>query len=241
MLRWTLSARCTRGVCFGVLVQCTSPSEAIPIADELRHSVEVAYTSPLPEEAHESRNRKLLRRFVTGIETIVVLADPSLVPVQGWDERLVSSMSGRKGKERILTCPQSRHAVGYPTLRKRSNGDIVRSDAAEMAEMDSKGSVPSACWCQEFTAAEPRLLSCLWKKKKECEQARFYVPTYPILVPDAKREERILALSEQPLGGSLTPPHSLGLTEGAGVQEMYHKFGSASSARLAVKLEKRKM
>ena len=66
------------------------------------------------------------------------------------------------------------------------------------------------------------------------------VPTFEVLRPSALLEEEVLDVSEQALEVAISSTGKLGLTGAPSSVEMFHKYGSTTAARLAVKFDRRR-
>lgn len=219
---WSVATRATDPSCvrFGVLVECTSEKDA---TDDVA-STSTAHVVHVPRKHVGDpvrRYRRLVRRFVAGSETAVVVLDSRAVLVQGWDE-IVLRLLVKRSK---LTCPA---AAGFPTLRESSTGTSKRGASRDFPRERTTGvaAVPSVCWCSEFTAARPDALVD--------DRGCYYLSTVPLLEPDPLLESD--HLDQAPSLGP-TPPtreQRVGLRTGSVDAERIRKFGSSRAARLAV-------
>jgi hypothetical protein len=230
-----LSASCKRyDVVFGVIVECTRTGDVEStrgLAPEHKDRLQVHHTTPVRAEDHRKRHRKLFRTFVNGLEDLVVFADPRVAPEYAWDEHLMLAC-GREDDPVTVTAPLCGHAAGFPTLRERSNGDVVRDEARAFAN-EGTAFVPSVCPCYEFVAFRPRHF--LWDA-----ETRVLLPAFPLIRPVAPHvEEDVLDANLQRLREKLTHSEKLGITSEPSGSELYYKYGSATAARLAVKLDRK--
>ena len=144
-------------VSFGIMIECSEMTDALSnepdnCPHELRDRVRIHHTVSIPKENHEKRHRRLFKKFSNGMEDLIVLADPRVVPEFRWDENLM--LAFHKNEKVVVTCPLCPHSSGFPTLRERSNGDIVRDVAKAFLNEDSTF-VSSVCLCHEFVAFSP--------------------------------------------------------------------------------------
>lgn len=240
---------------FGVVVECTD-LDGLESAGELRSHVWLHCTTPARSDDPARMLRRLVRRFVTGTETAVVVIDPRVRLRHGWDQGVIECT--RSSGAHVLTSPVTRHegAAAFPTLRQRSSGAIVRSDARPFRRRASRRAdvvVASACWCFELTAGPPSLLRAMALRAGDGERdaagvpptASFCVPTEPLLEADAALEEAVLAAADEhvplprPAHSRLTSCQALGLSAVPSARELFMKYGSAEAARLAIKLDRR--
>ena len=230
-----LSTSCKRyDVVFGVIVECTRTADvdsARVHALEHKDRLHVHHTTLGKAEEHRKRHRKLYRKFVNGLEDLVVFADPRVVPEYAWDERLMLAF-GSENDPVTVTAPLCGHAAGFPTLRERSNGDVVRDEARAFAN-EGVAFVPSVCPCYEFVAFRPRHF--LWDA-----ETRVLLPAFPLLRPVSSQvEENVLDANLQRQRDKLTNSEKLGITLTPSGSELYYKYGSATAAKLAVKLDRK--
>ena len=218
-------------VLFGILVECESLDDVVSFdsTDYPRDKIVVHYTVRMESSAHEKRLRKLCKKFVSGMEDMVVFAHARVVPEFGWDIHLIGAIS-----DSVVTCPLCVHAAGFPTLRRRSNGDVVRNEARAFVHPGQVGTyVPSVCLCHEFVACHPLSVP-------HTRPEHVVVPTFPILSPTTQVvEEDVLDSNLHPLSPTLSNSDKLGITPTPTGLEMYHKYGSTSAARLAIKLDRK--
>lgn len=235
----------------GVLLQCREVGEAEARPDDLRTAVDIHHTVPIGATRHGFRAAKLVRHFVNGLETRVVLVDPRATFQYAWDRHL-AELPPSVGEDVLVTCPLSPHAAGFPTLRRRSTGEVVRSEARPMRFEQAGVFVPAVCACSELIAASPAVLLAWRREWKAARASRAasappfpgaaLVPAFPLLDPLVRpeEEEEVLVNNEGIVfPAALSSAGKLGLSPRAGSQEMYHKYGSTTSARLAVRLDRR--
>ena len=204
------SAVLQTGIRFGVLVQCDSVGDvSIEEHREIRKITEVCHTTKIPSDHHTLRVRKIIKRFVNGSETIVLIVDPRIVPEYAWDRKLLNipqfkrsmkDSSNLKDSSVVVSIPWSEHAVGFPTLRERSNGDVCRSSAMEMRFTDNVKAIPSVVICTEFMVAKPDVWIA-WRKSRSSLHHLEYtlVPVFPVIEPNEKMEDDILDVNEHAL------------------------------------------
>ena len=221
---------------FGILVECTSVDDVVSALDGgayPRERVIVHHTTRVGGDAHHyRRRRKMVRRFVNGLEDMVVLADARVHPEHGWDVTLMGAV--RDGA--VVTCPLCPHAAGFPTMRRRSTGDVVRDEARPFVNPGDVGTfVASVCVCDEFVACHPHAVPL------GPTTASVLVPTFPVVRPvPVDTEGDVLDDAMQTLASTLTASQRLGLSAAPDGLEMYHKYGSTSAARIALKLDRRR-
>ena len=221
-------------VLFGIMIECTRMEDALTkvkdCVSEYKDRVNVHYTISISAENHKKRLRKMLKKFSNEMEDLVVLADSRVTPEYGWDENLMLALKDQP--TRTVTCPLSPHPAGFPTLRERSNGDVVRDEAKPFLN-DGVAFVPSVCVCHEFVAFSPN--NFFLDKTSE-----IVVPTFSIIRPvNSRVEEDILDANMQKQTDKLTNSEKLGITQNPSGSELYHKYGSATAAKLAIKLDRR--
>ena len=234
VMRYTSASSRRYEIVFGLLIECERMEDALDVKTETYPcDVRVHHTVALPAENHTKRHAKLHRKFVNGLEDLVVLSDPQVVPEFAWDLALMNAFQ-RSDEWDLVTCPLCQHVTGFPTLRERSNGDVVRDEAKAFLHRDETTGVASVCLCNEFVAFRPVHVPPF-------EDARVGVPTFPLLRPVSSRiEDEVLDTNLHPLRASLLPSEKLGLSLRPSGDELYHKYGSATAAKLAVRLDRRK-
>ena len=234
VMRYTSASSRRYEIVFGLLIECERMEDALDVKTETYPcDVRVHHTVALSAENHTKRHAKLHRKFVNGLEDLVVLSDPQVVPEFAWDLALMNAFQ-RSDEWDLVTCPLSPHVTGFPTLRERSNGDVVRDEAKAFLHRDATAIVASICLCNEFVAFRPVHVPPF-------EDARVGVPTFPLLRPVSSRiEDEVLDTNLHPLRASLLPSEKLGLSIRPSGDELYHKYGSATAAKLAVRLDRRK-
>lgn len=219
---------------FGILIECERMTDVVEYdeASYPRDRVMIHHTVRIDAENHARRLRKLLRRFVSGMEDMVVFVDARVSPVFGWDTHLVDAT---KDAKTVVTCPLCVHACAFPTLRRRSNGEVVRDEARAFVHAGPAGTfVASVCLCHEFVACHPMSVPT-----DSVGQVKVVVPAFPVVCAVAPSvEEDVLDHNLQVQSSGLTNSQRLGLSVSPNGLEMYHKYGSASSARLAIKLDR---
>ena len=159
--------------------------------------------------------RRLMRRFVQGDETAVVVLDHRVRLVQGWDATVVSLLSSRT---RVLTAPAAGHA--FPTR----TADGRRGASRAFRTPPALATTPAVCWCAEFTAGTPAALAT--------PSPRYRVPCLPVVEADERLEaEHADAVV---LATSVTKEERVGLSANPSDAERIRKFGSSRASRLAV-------
>ena len=241
-----LSTSCKRyELAFSLLMMCDT-MEDVQKTSYVSSPVErifLHHTLTIPAEKHQKRHRKLFKKFVSGLESVVVFSDERAFPEFGWDLRIVEAFeigSCKDDENGILTCPLCPHEAGFPTFRERSNGDVVRDDAKTFLNPGEPGVfVPSVCACNEFLAFPPQ--RALANQSPLSSSFRYWLPTFPILrsvLPTV--EVDVLDANMDSQRSRLTNSEKLGLTPHASGDEMFHKYGSAAAAKLAIKMDRKK-
>lgn len=229
---------------FGILMMCDKMEDVQRTASvsSPTERIYIHHTLSIPPEKHDKKHRKMYRKFVSGLETVVVFADERVVPEFGWDLHISQAFETSlcaEDEHGILTCPLCPHEAGFPTFRERSNGDVVRDEAKAFLNPGAPGVfVPSVCACTEFLAFPPqRLLST---QSPLSTGFAYHLPTFPVVRSVlATVEEDVLDCNMQPQRSRLSNSEKLGLTLHASGDEMFHKYGSAAAAKLAIKMDRR--
>lgn len=238
---------------FGVLLECDDVEDVrLYSADDMRHTVAISHAVRMKNEEKAKAARRLVRRFVNGMESIVVLADRRVRPDVGWDEALLWCSLPLDGRS-MYTCPASAKSdPSFPTIRTRSNGAVVRSDerAFRNPDLRRRDVVPSACWCAEFLAAPPSAVLAWSASKEKREAFRYFVPAFPFLRASTKGDVEAFIVENEDcpllLGGrstfrkgsdAATPSDRVGLSSAPTTLEMRRKFGSVDAAKIAVSVE----
>lgn len=235
-----------RALQFGVLLECTKPSDAdmSDVEPDLRGLVRVtcAKAGPDPEDVPR-RTRRLLRRFVAGDETLIVVMDVRTRVVHAWDVTLADLMRNEPPDTVLSTpaCVKEGRIPSFPTLRKRSTGTVAREKARFFEGPLTTSTVPTVCWCAEFTAARPEALTNwppahIGKSALACTTVpgrHFVVPTVSLVEHDEALEESHLD-TEEGTDAPFGPYERIGLTREKDDTEGIRKFGSSRAAALAL-------
>lgn len=207
---------------FGVLVEC----ERVEDVDDdegkdLRAAVEVKHTVPPSRPTPAKRVRRLTKKFVSGMETLVLVVDPRAEPTYGWDAALARVPLPEGG---VLTAPFCEHEACFPTLRPGPSGP-ERGGAKPFRFAEEGVAVPSVCGCYELLAARPSAF---------LEGAgSYWVAAFPLLRP--RREQLGEGVGEV----ELTPASRMGLSPRATHGETRLKYGSTAAAKVATKLDRK--
>jgi hypothetical protein len=254
---WDLlsKARYPKRVTVHVLVECrSSESDAIQyhLDPELRPFVRVSHAPLDPSENPHRKVRRLHRRFPTDVDT-VLLTIPSVRLVCGWDIRLDDHLRSQL-KYGVVTAAASAHQAAFPTLRISSEGKCKRGEGKSYAHnfFDSngalvlrslRGTVPSVCWCPEFTLATPAQLDA-WPKARDVSSCvdltRTQVVVFPLLEPSSKVEDDALDSDVGSGTRACTECSLRGLTETPRADEATLKCGSVRAARLVKQFSHRR-
>lgn len=248
-------AHAPRGLQFCVLLECKDVEEAqmdIEVDPELRPLTRVVQVRARSETKNNPAHtlRRLTRRFVDGGETAVVAMDHRLRLEPNWDASVAHLLYEAPPKTVISAPAASRGRVGaFPTRRKRSTGTIARDDAKLFYDDGSdpvRKTVPSVCWCAEFTATHPATLRGGWPRKtsslfssvEHSADVLVRVPTFSMVERNAAVEEEYLdadeGCDEDEKERRCGKAERVGLTHSADDEERILKFGSSRGARLAV-------
>lgn len=238
--RFTATCSNRYDILFGLFVECDDITDVIPFDSQSypsqhRERVIVHHTTRMEGGSHEKRLGKMVKRFVNGLEDMVVFADARVHPEFGWDINLIHAVSDGT----VVTCPLCVHPAAFPTLRQRGNGDVVRGEARPFSHPGDAGTlVASVCLCHEFLACQPLQIP----QRSSQGSVRLVVPTFPVISPaphDVEDDVLDHNLHRQVL--KLTKSQRLGLSQAPSGLEMYHKYGSTSAAKLAMKLDRRRV
>ena len=236
---------------FGVLVECDDVNDVrLHSADDMRGTVAISHAVPIKKHEKIKAARRLVRRFVNGMETLIVLVDHRVRPEVGWDETLMWCGLPLDGKS-FLTCPVSANDdPAFPTIRQRSSGAAARSDERVFRNPDlrRRDVVPSACWCAELLAAPPNAMLAWCASKGRGTEFCYFVPSFSFLRRSARHvvEEVIVENEECPLllghaaagkDAVVSGRDRVGLSRAPTSLEMRRKFGSVDAARIAVAVE----
>ena len=250
LLHLLSQARYPRSIQFGVILECTSASDADfgNVDADIRSFVRVSH-APAPRDPTDAgkRIRRLVRRFVDGSETMVIFIHPRVQVMRHWDviaSSLLEAESRSTARPVILSAPAASHdgCAGFPTVWCRDS--VVRRGTSRLATRPSSKrprATPSVCWCSEFTAAKPDVLQS-WPLKAAASPVaqtvglHHVVPMVPLVEADPKLEEAILTADPgHPDASSCGAHERIGLTRDADDRERILKYGSSSAARLAVR------
>lgn len=239
-------AKAPRNLTFAVLLECTRPSDADlgdDLGSDLRPFARLVHARAPRTLDPVHRHRRLVRRFVEGDESLVVVADHRVRVARGWDEMCYAALhdTGRV-QQAVLSAPAASRdgTPAFPTRRRRSDGVHVARDAARRIEgPPSVHAMPSVCWCAEFTAGHPLALRGWSKERSAVAQTenvhRFHVvPALPLVEEDRRVEEEYLDTDEGCANAPYGPHERIGLTRQADDEERIRKFGSSRAARLAI-------
>ena len=248
ILHMLSQAYAPRNLSFGVLLECTQPSDADfgEVASDLRAFVRVVHARAPRGDAMDpsKRLRRLVRRFVDGDETWVVVVDHRVRLARGWDEIVAATLRDAGVQDAVLSAPAAacNDRAAFPTRRRRSDGvRIARNDARLIDAPAALHALPSVCWCAEFTAAHPMVLR-RWPKQvssavgvAEVADLVHVVPAMPLVDKNAALEEEYLDADEGTAHAAYGPHERVGLSgPQADDAERIRKFGSSRAARLAV-------
>ena len=228
VVRFMQSAQWQSGLRFGVLIHCDSIEDTHIEASHLRKIVDVHHT--IVKNRHASC-RKMIKRFVNGLESYVVISDHRLEPVYGWDTCLYKMI--KRSKNSLVTCPSSQYKVGFPTLR-RMDGKTFRGASKEMIihTDPARLTISSVCACEEFMVASPSVLVSWRLSNTLLSSMTSEIPTVQIL--EGSNYERDYVFREVQL--PYYNENGVGLTKNATVEELHYKYGSTAAARIAIKL-----
>lgn len=249
-----------RNLHVSVLLECTQLSDANlgELSSELRPFVRLVHarapartsSSSLPSDPLK-RHRRLMRRFVKGDESLVVVLDHRVRLMRGWDAMICTCLEQeevRNGDDSevpvVLSAPAATRAgvPAFPTRRRRSDGVHVARGVARAFEGPAAAhALPSVCWCAEFTAGSPAAL-CDWPRGETSSAVgltdhsgrRHVVPALPLLEADASLEQAYLDADLGCASALYGACERVGLTRDADDAERIRKFGSSRAARLAI-------
>ena len=208
---------------FGVLVGCVSLHDANTDVDSLlRSRADVHHCRARSHTSHARSMRRLVRHFVGGDETFVVVLDPRARLVPEWDTAVVGCCADLDSYT-AASCPSvSRDgAAGFPLVDASGarHGDTVAFAAAA-----ADGVQPSVAWCSEATIGRPSALQG-WP------DVAHVVPTRPVVSHDPC----IDVARDVTLPPPVPRAARVGLTARYGEDEAIVKYGSVKAARLAVR------
>lgn len=234
-----------------VLLECTSATD---IGSDLDASLrKIAWVEHAPEKhlTHAQKVRRLVRRFIRGDETLVVVMDRRVRVRCGWDSDIAKLLRTAPPltvlSSPVPPLPRTSASITpfFPTLRSRSTGATARNSARPFESSPALRCVPSVCWCHEFTVTTSDTLR-VWPTAASSSPVAntgtagtlHVVPSISLLEPDDILAETILDDDE----GCDAPcnAHSrVGLTPYADDFERIVKFGSSTFAKLAVDFAKK--
>lgn len=209
----------------GVLLECTKPSDAELIAPpELQHAVTLVHVNAR-KLAPGPKHDELLRRFLRGDETVVVLLHRDIRLRHGWDETLVGLR--REFPSTRFTVPAScSHEPTFPCLA--ADGTRDARDRTFVTK-DTYTAVPSVCVCAEFVAGPP----AAWAQSSSFP---YLVPTFSMLeVCSEKTWLRIFqdVQSTTTTAAVVSTNERVGLTPRPTEWECVCKYGTVRAAKLA--------
>mgnify|MGYP006139570601 CR=1 FL=1 len=241
---------------FGVLLECTRPSDAAlgELESDLRPIARVVHArAPKPEHARDParRTRRLVRRFVAGDEGLVVLLDYRVRVMPGWDAACAELLRGTAAACAVLSAPAAAKdgVPAYPTRRARTphadgSVPVCRGVARRFEAPPAALAVPSVCWCAEFTAARPQALQGgRWPARArgasavaQSEDAALHhlVAALPLVDADDRLEAEYVEADAGHAGAACGAHERVGLTRDADDVERIQKFGGSRAAKLAV-------
>jgi len=196
---------------------------------------------------HPSNNlQRLVRRFVTGSETAVVVLQGGCTLHDDFS-RTILEVQQRIPDNVIVSCPTS-HITGvaqFPTLRVRSNGSVAR-DASKPFHANSIQHmvelVPNVTWCPEITICNGLLLKRWSQTMSESflehvhriPEVAHVVPSHPLLAHNARVEDDILDFDEGLEGYRISDAERVGITAASSSNERIVKYGTLFRARVAI-------
>lgn len=215
---------------FGVVIEVKSEKDIDVEIDSLYRPVTRTEKrmSVSSSPSTQKKLRKLVRLFVSGDETLVIVADPRCRLQSGWDETLTSDVLPSLGKK-LLTAPSrcdARKRGHFPLLlgsgRKRG-GSRPFDTAKDLLQR-------SVCWCAELTVGRPAsMMRWISSLRTSGEEPPFFLWTGPLLVDDPSLERECATVATHHSLPSL-PNGGAGLVNDVRSQEAILKFGSTNAA-----------
>ena len=226
---------------FGVLLECTQPSDAAlgELESDLRPIARVVHARAPKARDPARRTRRLVRRFVEGDEGLIVLLDYRVRVMPGWDAACAELL---RGSSSILSAPAAAKdgVPAFPTRRARSGGAVARGAARRFEAPPAALAVPSVCWCAEFTVAKPQTLRA-WPSRErgasavaQSDSQHHLVAALPLVDADDRLEAEYVEADAGHAGAACGAHERVGLTRDADDVERIQKFGGSRAAKLAV-------
>lgn len=251
----TTSARPIR---VSLLLRCTdaqSVRERDAIDSILSPAVHIEVGFRVPSHPN-ALLRRLVRKFVTGDERLVVFLGADALTCIGWDEVATSAQPDCDAGS-VVSCPTAAldGRARFPTLRVRSNGSIARSTSAVMEGTEGR-TVASVCWCPEFTLMTGRVAQAWSRRSTEsyvdqcaAQQQRdgdgssaphrpHLVLGRPVLEHNDRVEDDMIDFDEGSSTHALKHCELVGITRSSTGAERIQKYGDLFQARLAVQTQR---
>jgi len=196
---------------------------------------------------HPSSNlQRLVRRFVTGSESTVVVLQAGCSLHDDF-ARTILEVQQRLPDGAIVSCPSS-HTTGvaqFPTLRVRSNGSVARDGSKPFHANSLQHAVdlvPNVTWCPEMTICNGLLLR-RWSQTtsesflehvRRIPEVTHLIPSHPLLAHNARVEDDVLDLDEGLEGYTISDAERVGITATSSSNERMVKYGTLFRARVAI-------
>ena len=245
---WNILSSLKYSASLHILVECSDPTD-IPLS-RITDSIlrEYTHVEVGSKRSHHPcmTTRRLIRRFVTGDERLVIIIHDAVRPIPYWDG-IIADLMVDTSPDTILTCPTTaaNGVPRFPTLRKRSNGSSARNTSLPFVLHDEWHLTPSVCWCPELTAARPEVLMSLWSSSPVTDSyvaqthsgGRHMVPNVGLLHHDTVIEDELIDYDEGSPSHIPTASELIGVTCKASSSERVLKFGSTFGARAAASMQ----
>lgn len=224
---WNLlnNASHPRHIRFCVLLDCSTMADMeIELDSFLAPMTFVDFVLHKRGEGARKRTQRLVRKFVVGNETLVVVPNEDSVLLPCWDSILLAHCLSMK-EDVLVSCPsRSTYGRGHFPCADEEGKRVDSLPFQDQAER----CVSSVMWCPELTVGTPTSL-INWCKGNT---TRHMILSAPLLVDDRGLETRSTPHSP-PVPSSKSS--RVGMVDKNDVAECIAKFGSQRCAGLAIR------
>ena len=212
---------------FGILVECSSITDAEQDVDPLLRSItNVEYVL----RKHNSVNqtvRRLSRHFVLGDETIVIIVDSKVRFRTSFDLNIIHLFPHLDYEALVSVPSRCTNEKGHFPCLVRQNG--ARNVSLPFC-IETSCLVPSVCVCHEVMFARPYI----FQNWNELKSIRHVTTPIPLVVNDEQTESLYIE-SFHSETGMVDRCKTVGIVNLDDEEERILKFGTARAGKLAVK------
>jgi hypothetical protein len=213
---------------FGILVECSSITDAEQDVDPLLRSITNVKYVFRKQNSENQAVRRLSRHFVLGDETIVIIVDNRIRFRTSFDCNIIHLFTHLD--DEVLVSVPSRCTNGkghFPCLVKQSGARNVSLPFC----IETSCLIPSVCVCHEVMFARPHI----FQNWSELKSIRHVTTPVPLVVNDERTESLYIESSHSSETGIVDRCKTVGIVNLDDEEERILKFGTAHAGKLAVK------